>query len=358
MRYAGPCARLRAGAADRRAGGGHVRIGVAGAGRMGTLHTQTLCSLATVTEVIVADPDAARARTLPRHPKVAFTAEPAALTRAGIDGLVVAAATDAHPDLIVAGARAGIPVFCEKPAATDAATTRAILDAVSGSPVPVFIGFQRRFDAGYRAARDAVRSGRLGWLHTVRACTLDPAPPSLAYLRASGGFFRDCSVHDFDIVRWVTGQEVTEVFAYGTVHGDDRFREAGDVDTVAALLRLSGSTFVHVSATRYNAQGYDVRLEALGSLASLSVGLDDRLPLESLEAGVTFPSGPPYASFLERFGPAYAAELSAFTQSIADGGRAGDMCTLVDALEATLIADACERSRREHRPVAMEELRG
>src|SRR5581483_6248676 len=101
----------------------------------------------------------------------------------------------------------------------------------------------------------------------------------------------------------------------------------------------------------------DVRLEALGSLASLSVGLDDRLPLESLEAGVTFPSGPPYASFLERFGPAYAAELSAFTQSIADGGRAGDMCTLVDALEATLIADACERSRREHRPVAMEELR-
>jgi myo-inositol 2-dehydrogenase/D-chiro-inositol 1-dehydrogenase len=224
--------------------------------------------------------------------------------------------------------------------------------------VPILIGFQRRFDEGYRRAREAARSGRLGWVHTIRACTLDPSPPTRAYIFASGGFFRDCSVHDFDAIRWITGQEVTEVYARGTVRGDAVFREAGDVDTLGALLELSDGTMAHVSATRYNAHGYDVRLELLGSERSLSVGLDERLPLESAEAGVRFPTGKPYASFMERFGPAYVAELSAFTAMIAEGGSTNDLCSLADALEATLIAEACELSRAENRPVRMDEVRG
>jgi myo-inositol 2-dehydrogenase/D-chiro-inositol 1-dehydrogenase len=333
-----------------------MRIGVAGAGRMGTVHSRTLSSLPAVTSVVVADPNVELARALAKHLGVEQVT-PDELLSAGIDGLVIAAATDAHRDLIGAGVRAHIPVFCEKPAAPDAATTRAIISEVSGSDVPVYIGFQRRFDTGYRRARDAVASGTLGWVHTIRACTLDPGPPTLAYLRASGGFFRDCSVHDFDAIRWVTGQETVEVYARGTVRGEDFFREAGDVDTVAALLELSDGTFAHVSATRYNAHGYDVRLEVLGSERGISVGLDDHLPLESTEPGIQFPRGQPHASFLERFGGAYAAELSAFVETIGGRESSQPMCSLADALEATLIAEACERSSREGRPVRMDEVR-
>jgi myo-inositol 2-dehydrogenase/D-chiro-inositol 1-dehydrogenase len=325
---------------------------------MGRLHTSTLSSLPAVDSVVVADPRVGLARTLAERPGVEAVGAPAELFKAGIDGLVIAAATDAHRELIAAGVGAGIPVFCEKPAAPDAARTHAVISDVSGSRVPVYIGFQRRFDAGYRGARDAVASGALGWVHTVRACTLDPAPPTPEYVRASGGFFRDCSVHDFDSIRWVTGQEVVEVYARGTVRGEDFFRDAGDVDTVAALLELSDGTYAHVSATRYNAHGYDVRLEVLGSKHSISVGLDEHLPLESTETGVRFPSGEPHASFLERFGAAYAAELAAFVETIADGSPSQQMCSLADALEATLIAEACERSRKEGRPVRMDEVRG
>jgi myo-inositol 2-dehydrogenase/D-chiro-inositol 1-dehydrogenase len=325
---------------------------------MGALHTQTLCRLPDVTSVVVADPNVELARGLAEARGIEHIADPARLFDSGIDALVIAAATDAHGQLMAAGASAEIPVFCEKPAAPDAASTRAVMAELSGCRTPIVIGFQRRFDAGYRTAREAVRSGRLGWVHTIRACTLDPGPPPLAYLLASGGFFRDCSVHDFDSIRWITGQEVRSVYGVGTVRGEDMFREANDVDTVAALLELTDGTFAHVSASRYNAHGYDVRLEVLGSQHSIAVGLDDRLPLESAEHGVAFPSREPYASFMERFAPAYAAELAAFTRVVAGESSAGDMCSLQDALEATLIAEACERSRIEERPVRMDEVRG
>lgn len=334
-----------------------MRIGVAGAGRIGSFHAQALCRIAGVDSVVVADANREFARTLSERLGIDYLDRPGDLFTAGIDGLVIAAATDSHADLIVAGVGAGVPVFCEKPAAPDAASTRAVIANVSGSNVPVCIGFQRRFDAGFSAAREAVLSGRLGWVHTLRACTLDPAPPPVAYIVASGGFFRDCCVHDFDAIRWITGQEVIEVYARGAVRGEDFFREAGDVDTVAALLELSDGTFAHVSASRYNAHGYDVRLEVLGSQRSISVGLDDRLPLESAEAGIGFPSGQPHSNFIERFTAAYVAELTAFTEVVAGAGKAQPMCTLSDALEATLIAEACELSRLDHRPVHMAEVR-
>jgi len=334
-----------------------VRIGLAGTGRIGSLHAETLSALAGVDSVVVADANPELARALAQRLRIDYLDQPSELFAAGIDGLVIAAATDAHADLIVASVEARIPVFCEKPAAPDAASTRAVLARVSGSNVPVCIGFQRRFDAGFRAAREAVRSGRLGWVHTIRACTLDPAPPPLAYIVASGGFFRDCSVHDFDAIRWITGDEVIEVYARGAVRGEDFFREAGDVDTVAALLELSDGAFAQVSASRYNAHGYDVRLEALGSQRSISVGLDERLPMESTEAGISFPSGPPHSHFIERFAAAYVAELTAFTSVVDGTGDVTAMCTLSDALEATLIAEACELSRVEHRPVCMAEVR-
>lgn len=332
-----------------------MRIGVAGVGRIGAFHARTLHRLNEIDSLVLADPIPGRASALAAELGVEHVAAPNDLFASGIDGLVIAAPTDAHAALVLGSVDAGIPVFCEKPVASDAAGTRAVLDKVSESAAPVQIGFQRRFDAGFTAARAAATAGELGWIHTLRAGTLDPAPPPSEYIASSGGLFRDCSVHDFDAIRWVTGQEIVEVYAVGANRGAAFFREAGDVDTAAALLTLNDGGFAHVAATRYNAAGYDVRLEVLGARQSISVGLDERLPLRSVEPGVTFPGGEPYPAFMQRFHDAYVAELTNFAAIVS--GDAQPSCTVADALEAFLVADACELSRAEHRPVALAEVR-
>ncbi|HEY3708799.1 MAG TPA: Gfo/Idh/MocA family oxidoreductase [Amycolatopsis sp.] len=332
-----------------------MRLGLAGTGRIGTAHAETLKGFEEVSSLIVADVDTARARATAAKLGVDAADDIEALFGAGLDGLVVTAATDAHPGLILKAVDAGIPVFCEKPVAADIPGTLAVIDRIEGSDVPVQIGFQRRFDAGYRAARAAVAGGELGWLHTVRATTLDPAPPPAEYVAHSGGLFRDCGVHDFDIIRWVTGREVEEVYALGANRGEAFFAEAGDVDTAAATLTLDDGTLAAVSLTRYNGAGYDVRFEALGSTANVVVGLDDRAPLRSVEPGFAPLPGPPYPGFMERFRPAYVAELKVFLDVAA--GRGPSPASARDALEAFYIAEACEVSRRERRPVEVAEVR-
>jgi myo-inositol 2-dehydrogenase/D-chiro-inositol 1-dehydrogenase len=230
-----------------------------------------------------------------------------------------------------------------------------VLQRISDSEVPVQIGYPRRFDAGFAAARAAVASGELGWLHTVRSTTLDPAPPPPAYIAGSGGIFRDCSVHDFDAVRWVTGREVVEVYATGSNRGADFFAEVGDVDSAAAILTLDDGTLAVVSNSRYNPRGHDVRLELHGSVDSIAVGLEDRLPLRSVEPGVTFPAGTPYTFFMDRFADAFRTELTAFTEVVA--GSRPSPCTIADALETGWVAEACTTSLQQHRPVRIDEVR-
>lgn len=332
-----------------------MRIGLAGVGRIGAFHAATLRDLEEVDSLVLADPAPGRAREVAEELGADWVDSADALFAAGLDGLVIAAATDAHADLIVRGVDRGLAVFCEKPVAPDVARTAEVLKRVQDTGMPVQIGFQRRFDAGYAAARQAVVDGRLGWLHTVRAGTLDPAPPPAGYVAVSGGILRDCSVHDFDAIRWVTGVEVVDAFAVGGNRGADFFRAAGDVDTAAVLLTLTDGTIAEVSATRYNGAGYDVRLELLGSHGSVCAGLDERLPLPSAEPGAAFPSGEPYQSFITRFAAAYRRELAAFIDIVA--GRADVTCSVVDALEAFYIAEAGELSRQRQRPVRIEELR-
>lgn len=332
-----------------------MRIGILGLGRIGAFHAETLSGLDAVDSLVVSDPFAEAAKTAAERFGAQVADSPEALLSAGVDGIVVAAATDAHPALILAAVEAGVPVFCEKPVARTMAEGVAVLNAVKDSGVEIQIGYQRRFDAGFTAARDAVRSGELGLLHSVRSTTLDPAPPPAAYVTASGGIFRDCSVHDFDIIRWVTGREVTEVYAVGGNRGADYIKEAGDADTTGAILTLDDGTIAVVSNSRHNARGYDVRMDLHGFKDSISVGLEDKLPLRSVEPGVTFPAGVPHDFFMDRFIPAYRAELTAFTEVVA--GNRPSPCTVAEALEAGWIADACTLSLQEHRPVRIEDVR-
>jgi myo-inositol 2-dehydrogenase/D-chiro-inositol 1-dehydrogenase len=162
-------------------------------------------------------------------------------------------------------------------------------------------------------------------------------------------------VHDFDAVRWVTGREVVEVYATGSNGGADFFAEAGDVDTAASILTLDDGTLAVVSNSRYNGRGHDVRLEVHGCDDSIAVGLEDRLPLRSVEPGATFPAGKPHFFFMDRFADAFRAELAAFTEVVA--GLRPSPCTIADALETGWVAEACTLSLQQHRPVRIDEVR-
>ncbi|MEU2156378.1 Gfo/Idh/MocA family oxidoreductase [Streptomyces sp. NPDC019396] len=333
-----------------------MRIGLIGTGRIGTFHAGVLSRHREVGALVVADTDAQRAREVAT--RIDATAAPSVdeIFKWGVDAVVIASTTASHADLIGRAARAGLPAFCEKPIAVDLPGTLGALREVAAAGTVLQLGFMRRFDAGFGRARELVRSGQLGRLHTIRAITADPAPPPAEYLPLSGGLYRDCLVHDFDMLRWITGHEVVDVYATGSDAGDAVFRSAGDVGTAAAVLTLDDGTLVSATATRFNGAGYDVRMELSGESDTVVVGLDDRTPISSTE-----PKGPPAADrpwpgFLERFAPAYEAELGAFIQ-VALGG-ADNPCDGREALEALRIAEACELSRRERRPVRMEEIPG
>ncbi|MFF4173926.1 Gfo/Idh/MocA family oxidoreductase [Streptomyces sp. NPDC001744] len=325
-----------------------MRIGLIGTGRIGAFHAATLVGLPAVGSLVVHDTDERSARAVADRTGAEVAGDLDGLFGAGLDGVVIASSTATHADLILAAGRAGLPTFCEKPVAGGLAETDAVLAALAGSDVPLHVGFQRRFDAGHRELREAVASGRLGWTHTLRACTADPTPPPPSYVSGSGGIFRDCSVHDYDAVRWVTGREVVEVYATGANRGEDFFAAADDVDTGVSVLTLDDGTLAVCTATRYNGAGYDVRLEVCGSKGSLVAGLTERTPLVPA-GGPARDTGTPYPGFMERFRDAYRAELAAFTEVVA--GLRTSPCTGRDARAALAVAEAATRSRATGRPV-------
>ncbi|MET7641187.1 Gfo/Idh/MocA family oxidoreductase [Streptomyces sp. NPDC005438] len=328
-----------------------MRIGLIGTGRIGAFHARTLRDHPQVDSLVVCDQDQARAKEVADSLDVQLAGDVQELWDSSADAVVIASATSSHAELITAASDRGLPTFCEKPIALDLSGTERALRHVQEAGVPLQIGFMRRFDAGYVAARNAVRAGWLGRLHTLRAVTSDPAPPPADYLPHSGGLYRDCLVHDFDAIRWVTGREVRQVFALGSDAGPPMFREAGDVDTAACLLTLDDGVLCTATATRINGAGYDVRLELAGEEDQLAVGLGPRTPLTSLEPEATASVEPAWPGFLERFAPAYREELAAFVRLARGEGE--NPCDGREALAALRVAEACERSREEGVPIPL-----
>ena len=330
-------------------------LGVIGLGRIGAFHVDTLSGLDGVDGLVITDerPDVTAA-VAARHGAKAVDSV-ADLLSSGIDGVVVAAATPAHAELTLAAVERGIPTFCEKPIASTAAESARVAETIARSGVAVQVGYQRRFDAAFAAAKQAVDSGALGPLHTVRSTTMDPAPPPMDYIKGSGGIFRDCAVHDFDTVRWITGQNAVEVYATGTVQGDPLFAEYDDVDTAAVLVRFDGGALGVISNARYNARGYDCRLEVHGFDDSLAAGWDQGAPLRNMDPHNEFPTGPYHHFFMDRFTEAFRTELSGFV-SVVNGGEVRG-ATVADAVEVAWLAEAATESLRRGAPVRIEEVR-
>jgi myo-inositol 2-dehydrogenase/D-chiro-inositol 1-dehydrogenase len=330
-----------------------MRVALIGAGRIGALHARLLTATPGVDRVVIADAMPERATTVARDVR----AEAAASIDAALDGaeaVVIAAATDAHPELVRVAIGRGLPTFCEKPLALDLGESIALCGEIERSGVPFQLGFQRRFDAGYREARRLVDTGELGTIYVVRMAGHDPAPPLESYIPVSGGLFRDFSIHDFDVLRWLTASEVEEVYADGGVRGFDVFARYGDIDTAVATFRLTGGAFAVLTVARHDPLGYDIRTELFGSKDSVSVGLGPRTPIRSVEPGVAGPAGPVWQNFLVRFEDAYRAEFAAFVRVAR--GELPSPCTARDGVEALRLAEAATVAVKEHRIVRLADI--
>jgi myo-inositol 2-dehydrogenase / D-chiro-inositol 1-dehydrogenase len=330
-----------------------VRIAVVGVGRIGSMHAELLARRidgAEVASVTDAQEDAARAvgtelgvPTLRLDDALAGDA----------DAVAICTSTDTHADLIVAAARAGKAIFCEKPVSLDLTEVDRALAEVDGAGVPFQIGFNRRFDPAHQAVHDAVAAGTVGEPQLVRISSRDPAPPPLAYVKVSGGIFLDMTIHDFDMARYVVGSEVVEVFARGAVRIDDGFAEAGDVDTALVTLVHENGCLTAIDNSRQAVYGYDQRVEVFGSagMAASENPLAHTAVVRTAE-GTREPTLPYF--YLERYIPSYLREWEAFVAAV-DGGTPPPVSGL-DARAPLVIGLAAWRSLREGRPVEVAEI--
>jgi myo-inositol 2-dehydrogenase/D-chiro-inositol 1-dehydrogenase len=327
-----------------------MRVALIGTGRIGQLHARVLANDPGV-ELIVADIDQARAADVAAATGATLRSTDAAVATA--DALVIATATGSHPALIRAGVARGIPIFCEKPLSLDLDESYRLVDEVEAAGIAFQLGFQRRFDKAYLEARRMVIDGDLGTVYLVRMIGNDHTPPPEAYIPTSGKVFRDLAIHDFDAIRWMTGEEVEMVYADGAVRGFEMFARYDDVDTVVAVLRLRSGALGVLGGGRHNPRGYDVRMEVVGSRDAVAIGLTDRTPIRPLDAdGPIMRDG--WDSFLDRFEQAYRDELRQFVRIAA--GDEFSACTARDGLEAMRIAEAAARSLADGRPVALDEI--
>lgn len=328
-----------------------MRVAVIGAGSMGGLHARLLGGLEGVDEVLVVDADAARATAVAETVGGRPATHDDAIAEA--DAVVVATPPELHAASVLAAMDAGRPVLCEKPLTDTLVTSRALTARTEATGAHVEVGFQRRHDAGFVAARQAIG----GQLHLVHLVALDPlvAPRDpLAVPRSEvAPIFRDSSVHDFDFVRWVSGQEVTEVTALGSRRDGSRPDDPRGIETAVVTMRLAGGTLAVLEASWLHPSGYDIRVELVSEAAAVTAGLSPRTPARHLdwprEGGEAA-----WPNWEERFEAAYRAELSAFLA--ASRGEADPASTARDGLEAMRIAVAATRSFTHRRAVAMSEV--
>ena len=332
-----------------------LNIAVLGTGRIGSLHAELLqhrvegARVAAVYDIYL---DSARSVGGRFGIPVAESPE-SILDDPSIDAVAICTSTDTHVQVMVDAARAGKAIFCEKPISLDLEQVDRGLAAVAEAGVYLQVGFNRRFDPSHAAVRDAVASGRIGDVHLVRITSRDPEPPPIAYVKVSGGIFLDMTIHDFDMARFVTGSEVTEVYAKGDVLVDPAIGAAGDLDTAVILLAHENRAITTIDNSRRAVYGYDQRVEAFGSggMATSANPLDTTTVIHDADGG--HGSRLPYF-FTERYIPSYLAEWEAFVDAVRQGTPSP-----VDGMDGRaplVIGLAAQKSIRERRPVLTSEI--
>ena len=328
-----------------------VRLGLVGLGRMGRFHAANLAGRipgARLVRIAASAEDVARENAARLGGVQWSTSYEDLLDDAKIEAIIVASPTPLHAEMVAAAAAAGKHVFCEKPISLELARTRQVIEAVRAAGVKLQVGFQRRFDPDYRAAKQRILEDHIGEVYLFRTTLRDMRPPGFDYIKGSGGFFADVTVHDFDAARWLIG-EITEVTAAGAALSDPGFEEVGDIDNAVITLRFASGALGIIDNSRAAGYGYECSSEIMGHRGTLRIGDHRRVAIETLTPGRACRD---YVSdFVERFAEAYRAEMEHFVCVVR--GEAEPQPSGADATAATVLARAAERSHREGRTVQL-----
>jgi myo-inositol 2-dehydrogenase / D-chiro-inositol 1-dehydrogenase len=330
-----------------------IRFALLGAGRIGKVHARAITSNPDAKLVAVADamPQAAEAIAAQYGCAVRTIAEIAASSE--IDAVVICTPTDTHADLIETFSKAGKAMFCEKPIDLSLARVKACLAVVELNRSTLMVGFNRRFDPHFMAVRDAIEEGRIGKVEMVTITSRDPGPPGLDYIKRSGGIFRDMTIHDFDMARFLLGEEIDTVSAQASVLVDPAIGEAGDYDSASVMLATASGKHATISNSRRATYGYDQRIEAHGSEGVVSAENQRAVSIEIAGSG-GYTRPPLLDFFMTRYTQAYANEIAAFIDAI--GGKRAASPSGKDGLIALALADAAVKSVKEKRAVKVSEV--
>lgn len=324
------------------------KIALIGAGRIGQIHAANVAAHPALQLAYVVDPVAEAAEKLAQRYGATSAPLETALDDASVAGVVIASSTDTHLDFSLRAARGGKIVFCEKPIDLDLARVQAAAPDFAGVGARLFLGFNRRFDPHFRALKAKLDAGAVGKLETLQITSHDPAPPPASYVALSGGLFKDMTIHDFDMARWLLGEEPNEVFAAGACVIDPEIGRLGDIDTAKIVLRTTSGKLCVISNSRRSGYGYDQRIEAFGSEGALRAGNVRQSSVEVwAEAGAQ--SDALQNFFLDRYAAAYRAEMAHFADMIANGAAAE--IGYADGVAALALATAAQKSHETGAPV-------
>lgn len=336
-----------------------LKVGIIGAGRIGKVHTESICNYVKNAEVkAIADPflsEEAAAWAKKLGVEVVTKDYHEILADPEIGAVLICSSTDTHSPISIEAIHAGKHIFCEKPIDHDVAKINEVRKALEGTGLKYQVGFNRRFDHNFEAVRNAVQAGKIGEPHIVKITSRDPEPPSAAYVAVSGGMFLDMTIHDFDMARFLVGSDVEEVYVQSAVLVDPAIGEAGDVDTAVITMKMTNGALAVIDNSRRAAYGYDQRAEVFGSKGMVAVENDSISNAKIATAdGVT--GEKPLFFFLERYMQAYAKEVTAFVDAVVNDTEVP--VNQDDGLKAVLIGLAATKSAKEHRPVKISEITG
>jgi myo-inositol 2-dehydrogenase/D-chiro-inositol 1-dehydrogenase len=327
-----------------------IRLALLGAGRIGQVHARTVRGMENATVTAVSDFFPETAQTLANSLGAEVRDNDAIMASDDVDAVVVGTPTDTHYDLIMAAAKAGKAIFCEKPVDMSAGRIRELIAVVEDKGVSFMTAFNRRFDPSFANVQTRISAGEIGDVELVTILSRDPSPPPLSYIKSSGGIFRDMMIHDLDMARFLLGEDPVEVIAYGSALVDPAIGEVGDVDTAGVMLKTASGKICQISNSRRASYGYDQRIEVHGAKGMLRAEnhLENTVEVAT-EAG--YRRAPTLNFFLERYESAYRREMEHFVACLNDGVAVTP--TIHDGLKAQMLADAATESCQTGKPVAI-----
>lgn len=333
-----------------------LRVGIIGAGRIGRVHAESIAyRIADANVVAITDVQRSVAEEVAARYGIANVCSSSddLLRRGDIDAVLICSSTDTHAPLIIAAAAAAKHIFCEKPIAAELADIDSALAAVQRSGVKLQVGFNRRFDSNFARVRKAVVSGEIGTPSLLHIVSRDPAPPPIEYIRVSGGIFHDMTIHDFDMARFLIGDEVESLYVEGGVHVDPAIGQAGDLDTALIVLRFRNGVIGTIDNSRKAVYGYDQRVEVFGSAGSISTG--NCYPNQAIvSTAQSIARDLPLNFFMERYAESFTNEIASFIAAVRE-----DKPTSVFGIDGRIpvvMALAARRSFDERRPVRLAEI--